>query len=161
MYVWYSLVYIFWSHLAVVVVQSLSHIRLLWPHGLELSKLLCPWDFPGKNTGVGCHFLLPGIFLTQGLNPCLLHCRWTSALQADVLLLNHQRSPFIWLQSPEQHLKCPSEIPFWDCHLHFSLNNVNTNLIIFPVNRPGLLVLIREVQDFTLLTLLTSSSSNQ
>ena len=30
--------------------------------------LLCPWDFPGKNTGVGCHFLLQGVFLTQGLN---------------------------------------------------------------------------------------------
>ena len=33
------------------------------------------WDSPGKNTGVGCHFLLQGIFLTQGLNPHLLHCR--------------------------------------------------------------------------------------
>ena len=32
-----------------------------------------PWDFPGKNAGVGCRFLLQGIFLTQGLNPCLLH----------------------------------------------------------------------------------------
>ena len=32
-------------------------------------------DSPGKNTGVGCHFLLQGIFLTQGLNPGLLHCR--------------------------------------------------------------------------------------
>ena len=33
------------------------------------------WDFPGKNTGVGCHFLLQEIFLTQGLNPGLLHSR--------------------------------------------------------------------------------------
>ena len=33
-------------------------------------------DFPGKNTGVGCHFLLQGIFPTQRLNLCLLHCRW-------------------------------------------------------------------------------------
>ena len=39
------------------------------------TRLLCPWDSPGKNTGVGCHTLLQGIFLTQGLNPCLLHCR--------------------------------------------------------------------------------------
>ena len=31
--------------------------------------------FPGKNTGVGCHFLLQEIFPTQGLNPGLLHCR--------------------------------------------------------------------------------------
>ena len=36
----------------------------LRPHGLQLTRLLCPWDFPGKNTGVGCHFLLQGIFLT-------------------------------------------------------------------------------------------------
>ena len=35
---------------------------------------LCPWNFPGKSTGVGCHFLLQGIFLTQGSNPGLLHC---------------------------------------------------------------------------------------
>ena len=45
----------------------------LWPPGLQPAKLLCPWDFPGKNTGVGCHFLLQGIFPTQGLNPRLLH----------------------------------------------------------------------------------------
>ena len=32
----------------------------------------CPWDFPGKSTGVGCHALLQGIFLTQGSNPHLL-----------------------------------------------------------------------------------------
>ena len=50
----------------------------LQPHGLSPSRLLCPWDFPGKSTGVGCHFLLQGIFLIQGLKPCLLyllHCR--------------------------------------------------------------------------------------
>ena len=35
-------------------------------------QLLCPWGSPGKNTGVGCHALLQGILLTQGLNPCLL-----------------------------------------------------------------------------------------
>ena len=35
----------------------------------------CPWNFPGKNTGVGCHFLLQRIFLTQGSNRRLLHCR--------------------------------------------------------------------------------------
>ena len=45
--------------------------RELWP-----AWLLCPWDSPGKNTGVGCHALLQGIFPTQGLNSnllCLLH----------------------------------------------------------------------------------------
>ena len=43
----------------------------LQPHGP-----ICPWDFLGKNTGVGCHFLFQWIFLTQGSNLCLLHCRW-------------------------------------------------------------------------------------
>ena len=47
----------------------------LQPHGLEAVRLLCPRDSPGKNTGVGSHSLLQGIFLTQGLNLGLLHCR--------------------------------------------------------------------------------------
>ena len=38
---------------------------------LYLSRLLCPWDSLGKNTGVGCHTLFQRIFPTQGLNPCL------------------------------------------------------------------------------------------
>ena len=42
---------------------------------MEPARLLCPWDCPGKNTGVDCGFLLQGIFLTQELNPGLLHCR--------------------------------------------------------------------------------------
>ena len=41
-------------------------------HGLQPTRLLCLWNSPGKTTGVGGHFLLQGIFLTQGLNPCLL-----------------------------------------------------------------------------------------
>ena len=41
----------------------------------ELYRVLCPWDSPGKNTGVGCHALLQGIFPTQGSNLGLLHCR--------------------------------------------------------------------------------------
>ena len=47
----------------------------LRPHGVEPTRLLCPLNFPGKNTGVGCHFLLQQIFPTQGLNLHHLHCR--------------------------------------------------------------------------------------
>ena len=47
----------------------------LRPHGLQPARLLCPWDSPGKNTGVACHCCLQGIFLTQGSNPVLLHYR--------------------------------------------------------------------------------------
>ena len=71
-----------------VYAQSLS-CPTLWPHGLEPARLLCPWHFPGKNTRVGCHFLLQGIFLTQGLNPCLLHC------QADSSPLLHLGNPVV------------------------------------------------------------------
>ena len=42
-------------------------------HGLQPASLLCQWNSPGKNTGVGSHSLLQGIFPTKGLNPCLLH----------------------------------------------------------------------------------------
>ena len=50
--------------------SNTSHFRSLiqWPHGLQPTRLLCLWYFPGKDTGVGCHFLLQGIFPSQGLN---------------------------------------------------------------------------------------------
>ena len=43
-------------------------------HG-QPTRLLCPWDFPGKNTGTSCHSFLQGIFLSQEWNPGLLDCR--------------------------------------------------------------------------------------
>jgi len=52
---------------------ALSRVQLFMPPGLYSTRLLYSWNFPGKNTGAGCHFLLQGIFLAQGLNPCLLH----------------------------------------------------------------------------------------
>ena len=62
-----------------------------WPHELLPIRLLCPLDFPDKNTGVGCHLLLQGVFLTQGSNPCLLCLlNW----QADSSPLSHLGSPF-------------------------------------------------------------------
>ena len=60
------------AHLVLVLSYSITSCRPLRPHGLA-PRLLCPWDSPGKNTGVGCHFLLQGIFLTQGSNLHLLH----------------------------------------------------------------------------------------
>ena len=54
----------------------LGWVWLLWPNGPYPARLLCPWDFLGKNTGVGSHLLLQGIFLIQGSNLDLLHCRW-------------------------------------------------------------------------------------
>ena len=56
----------------VVVVVLLSCVRLFVTSQAVATRLLCPWDFPGKNTGVDCLFLLWGIFLTQGSKPNLL-----------------------------------------------------------------------------------------
>ena len=58
----------------------------LQPHGLLTASLLCPWDSPGKNTRVGCHFLFQGIFPTQGSNLCLLCLLYW---QVDSLPLSH------------------------------------------------------------------------
>ena len=60
------------------------------------TRLLCLWTSPGKNTGVGTHFLLQGIFPIQGSNPGLLHCRWI------LYHLSHQGSPRIleWVAYP-------------------------------------------------------------
>jgi len=52
-------------------------------------QVLCPWGSPGKNTGVGRHFLLQGIFLTQGLNWSLFHEK------ADSLLFEPPGKPFL------------------------------------------------------------------
>ena len=67
---------VYYSCVCVCVCVSCSVMsNSLWLHGLEPARLLCPWSSPGKNAGVACHSLLQGIFLTQGSNPCLPHCR--------------------------------------------------------------------------------------
>ena len=94
--------------LAVLSVSLSVMSDFLWPHGLELSRLLCPWGFsrqeywsglpcppPGDlpNPGIEPMPSCRGIFQTQGLNPGLLHCRWI------LYQLSYQRSPYssyIW-----------------------------------------------------------------
>ena len=79
----------FWGlEVMKVKVKSLSRVRLFstsW--AVACTRLLRPWDFLGKSTGVGCHFLLQGIFPTQGSNPGLLHYRQT------LYHLSHRGSP--------------------------------------------------------------------
>ena len=59
-----------------LLLSHFSRVQLFDP--MEPARLLCPWDFPGKNTQVGCHALLQGVFPTQGSNPrpsCPLLCQ--------------------------------------------------------------------------------------
>ena len=98
-----SLLKIFWSGLfplyicvwacpvSSVISGSLQALEL-WP-----TKLLYPWNFPGKDTGVGFHALLQGTFLIQGSNPCLLHCRW---------ILYHWATGKAWFMYEETKTVC-------------------------------------------------------
>ena len=79
-------------------------------------QVLCPWNSPGKNIGASCHFLLQGIFPTQGSNLHLLHLLYW---QADFLPLYHLGSPHTTLDLSQQsnmiHRKkesLPSNHPF-------------------------------------------------
>ena len=94
-YVCMCLIYdIFYIPFMCTCVYSVAQLHLtLQRHRLEPTRLLCPRNFSGKNTGVGCHFLPKGIFLTQGWNPRLLH--W----QADSIPLNHFGNPYIRIYS--------------------------------------------------------------
>ena len=69
-----------------------SRIRLLFATLWTVAgRLLCLWDFPGKNIGVGCNFLLQGIFPTQGANPPLLPV--SSALEGGFFTLEPPGKP--------------------------------------------------------------------
>ena len=73
--------------LLLLLFSPKSYSTFLQPSGLQPTGNLCPWDLPGENIRMGCHFLLQGIFLTQGSNLNLLH--W----QVDSLPQNHHGNP--------------------------------------------------------------------
>ena len=64
-----------WSSNPNEVYKVKVKVKSLSPVWLFGTRLLHPWDFPGKSTAVGCHFLLQRIFPTQGSNLGLLHCK--------------------------------------------------------------------------------------
>ena len=75
--------------LLLLLLSRFSRVRLCATSRRQPTRLLCAWNFPGKNTRVGCHFLLHVIFPTQGLNSGLLHYR-------QILYhLSHQGSHYI------------------------------------------------------------------
>ena len=87
------------------------------PNGLQPVRLLCPWDSPGKDSGVGCHILFQGIFSTQGLNPHLLHLLpW----QVDSLPL----------APPGKPPKVVAHVSSWEWKMKVFLNQCVFNLSI-------------------------------
>ena len=71
------------------VLSCLVMSNSLGPHGLQPTRLLCPWDSLARVLEWVTIILLQGIFPTQGLNPGLPHCRWI------LYYLSHQRNPRI------------------------------------------------------------------
>ena len=80
---------------------------------IQPTRLLCPWDFSGKNAGVGCHFLLQGIFPTQQSNLgllCLLRCRWI------LYSLSYPESPLFLYSVIINKLLKNGNLCFWICN---------------------------------------------
>ena len=116
------------SDSVLVKVKSLNRVRLFVTHGLQPARLLCPWDFPGNNTGVGCHFLLQGVFPTQGSNPGLTHCRkmlLPSEPPGKSLMFSYQN--IISNKLIKIILSCLHFLPF--CNRPFNLHQFWLNLM--------------------------------
>ena len=92
----------------------------LQPHGLQLARLLCPWDYPGKSTGVGRNFLLQVIF------PHRERTQGSPALQADSLPLSHQESPELALALLNEDTPGNLHFLFLSCSCTLTLPLENT-----------------------------------
>ena len=107
------------SPLSFVCAQShFSHVQLCATPWTAARQALYYWDSPDKNTGVGCHSLLQGIFPTQGLNPrllSLLHWQVSSSLLAppgEPPLSFRLTYPTAYLISPVSQLICASDLTY-------------------------------------------------
>ena len=78
--------------------ESVSHSVMpnsLQPHGLQPTRLLCSWDFPGKDIGIGCHFLLTQIsctadrFFTEWTTRIKYNCKWADCIDIIVVSLKN------------------------------------------------------------------------
>ena len=100
----YAFIYVFFVRVCSVVSDSLQS------HGLLPTRLLCPWDSPGKDAEVGCHAVLQRSFPTQGLDPHLFRLLH---LQAGSLPLHHlgsppvlQKTPKLWMPTIPHSILC-------------------------------------------------------
>ena len=111
----------------------------LQPHGVKPARLLCPWDFPGKNTGICCHFLLQGTFLTQGLNTHLLHWQVdflplvSPGMLRVIMLLWKLTIPLWQFEATYQNKVFPSLWPSWSPHpVNFMIQQLQTVSLCKP-----------------------------
>ena len=135
-------------------------------NSLQTHRLLCPWNFPGRNTVVGFHFLLQGFFPTQGSNLCLLlllHWRqmlylcatWEALNFAELLLNIYQHTTTcmtIWfLYWQPKRFFCPTPGSLTIC-LTYSLTLNKANLITAVILK-GINLKVCNLQVFSFLPL--------
>ena len=111
--------------------KSLSHLGLFVTPSTVAHRLLRPWDFPSKNTGVGCRFLLQEIFPTQRSNPGLPHCGQT------LYHLSHQGSLSRMWEVDHKEGWAPKNWCFWCVVLEKTLQSPLDCKEIKPVNPKG------------------------
>ena len=96
--------------------------NLVQPHRRQPTRLHGPWDSPGKNTGVGCHFLLQEIFPTQELNQGLLHCRQI------LYQLSYEGSLYCWAIKRNEVLKYTATDKPWKHYTQWKKPVTNDNI---------------------------------
>ena len=105
-----------------VKVKSLSRVRLYRPRGLQPTRLLCPWDFPSKSTGVGCHFLLQCMKVkseSEVAQSCpTLATPWTAAHQA-ALSMGFSKARVLEWGAITFSVYSPSLLYFLDPHISY------------------------------------------
>ena len=106
------------------------------PYRLQPARLLSPWDSLGRSTGVGCHNLLQGIFLTQESNPGLLHCRqilysWGTR-EAHIYIYTHIYTHICVLYTEREKenngtnaVNCSNLVSLDKCHTEISVTSVS------------------------------------
>ena len=126
-----------------------SHVRLFVTLWTVARRLLCPWDSPGKNTGLDCHTLIQGIFLIQGSYPYLLwflHCRqilyhctirkpqWAALVYFKTLTTGNGVTPYTFA-SLKVHQDC-SHIKNWNSKGVTSETWLNKmSLVVSPIQQ--------------------------
>ena len=120
-----------------VKVKSFSCVRLFATPWTVAKRLLHPWNFPGKSTGVGCHFLCQGIFLIQGSNQGLPHCKQmllpseAPGKPAGLQSVGLQRGGHNWVQYCTKHYTICSLIRIKFIFLKIITYESFPNLLIF------------------------------
>ena len=126
---------------SMICVHAQSCLTLCNPMDCSLPGSSFPWNFPGKNTAVGCHFLLQVIFQTQGSNPSLLHllpwqaesvplCHWGSLVAVQVRGCR-------WLRPPPSTAPVCPPLPPRPPHPYMRQGDCENEILVMGPERRG------------------------